>query len=465
MTYPTYFEAFDAKKMLKDYPIGEDLWNRFKGMSRDELYSIQNERFLDVLKRAWEVPFYQRHWGAAGVEAGDIKSLEDITKLPTYSKSDLMKSLADYPPIGDFSGLDSYTAETRPPLIFHTTSGTTGTPQPLLFGAYSREVQNLLLGRTYRFQGLQPAATVQSCYGHGMINGGHYIREAVLHYTNAMFLSAGTGIETRSLQQINLMKDFRTSVLIGFADYIKRLADVARENGIIPGEDIKIDMISGHFGMESRDVLADAWGGPELFDWYGIGDTGAISAEGPDHDGMYIWEDAQYVEILDPDTDEPLHGEGVFGNQIVTCLFKNDIYPIIRYNSNDVTEIMPYSNSLDLPFRRTRGFMGRSDNMVKLRGINIYPQGIGPILEQNENFAGDYICLVERDSSGRDEMTVRLEAKSHTEETAAAFRKLLKQKLGIEMNVELNDQGSLASETGIEHRQKPIRLVDNRFKK
>ncbi|WP_317928538.1 phenylacetate--CoA ligase family protein [Halioxenophilus sp. WMMB6] len=465
MTYPTYFEAFDAKQMLEDYPIGDPLWSRFKGMSRDELRSIQNERFLNVMARGWQVPFYQRHWGAAGVEPGDIQSLDDITKLPTYSKSDLMKSLAEYPPIGDFSGLESYTAETRPPIIFHTTSGTTGTPQPLVFGAYSREVQNLLLGRTYRFQGMKPGSTVQSCYGHGMINGGHYVRESVIHFTNAMFLSAGTGIETRSAQQVSLMRDFKTNVLVGFADYIKRLADVARESGIIPGEDIKIDMISGHFGMESREVLADAWGGPELFDWYGIGDTGCISAEGPDHDGLYIWEDAHYVEILHPETNEALYGEGVFGNQVVTCLFKNDIYPIIRYNSNDVTEIMPFANSLDLPFRRTRGFMGRSDNMVKLRGINIYPQGIGPILEENSAFAGDYICTVERDANGRDEMTVRLESHNSEAATAKAFATLLKQRLGIEMNVELNAPGSLAAVTGIEHRQKPIRLIDNRFKK
>jgi len=325
-------------------------------------------------------------------------------------------------------------------------------------------VQNLLLGRTYRVQGLKDGATIQVCYGHGMINGGHYIREAILHFTNAMYLSAGTGIETRSLQQVNLMKDFGVNVLVGFADYIKRLADVARENGIIPGEHIKIDMISGHFGMESREVLAEAWGNPELFDWYGIGDTGVVSTEGPDHDGMYIWEDAHYVEILDTETNQPLSGEHIRGNQIVTCLFKNDIYPIIRYNSNDVTEIMSFENSLDLPFRRTRGFLGRSDNMVKLRGINIYPQGIGPVLENHPAFAGDYICVVDRDANGRDEMTVKLEAHENSEQIASEFAALLKQKMGVEMNVLLCKSGSLAPETGLEHKQKPIRLVDRRFK-
>lgn len=464
MTYPTYFESFDAGQLLKDYPIGDALFQRYRGMSRDELRAIQNQRFVALMERAWQVPFYQRLWGAAGVEPGDIKSLDDITKLPTYSKSDLMDSVAKYPPLGDFHGLGNIPAEQRPPLVFHTTSGTTGTPQPLLFGPKSREVQNLLLGRTYRFQGLKPAATIQSCYGHGMINGGHYVREAVLHYTNAMFLSAGTGVETRSVQQVNLMRDFQANVLVGFADYIKRLAEVARENGIVPGKDIQIDMISGHLGMESRETLAELWGQPELFDWYGVGDTGAISAEGPDHDGLYIWEDAQFLELLDPETDQPLENGGI-GNQVVTCLYKDDVYPIIRFNTSDVTEILPLSNSLDLPFRRTRGFLGRSDNMVKLRGINIYPQGIGPILEENTAFAGDYICEVDRDDKGRDEMTVRLEVKDGVDrqKAEAELKTLLKQRLGLEFQVALEAPGQLAPETGIEHRQKPVRLKDRRF--
>lgn len=464
MTYPTYFETFDAREILSEYPLGDDLMKRFRGMTRDELRALQDTRFQSLMKRAWEVPFYRRLWGEAGIEPGDIKSLDDIEKLPTFSKSDLMASVEAYPPIGDFHGLDAYPPEKRPPFVFHTTSGTTGTPQPLLFGPKSREIQNLLLGRTYRFQGLKPAATIQSCYGHGMINGGHYVREAILHYTNAMYLSAGTGVETRSVQQVNLMKDFGTNVLVGFADYIKRLAEVARENGIIPGQDIKIDMISGHLGMESREALAEAWGGPELFDWYGVGDTGAIATEGPDHEGLYIWEDAQYVELLDPETNEVV-GEGERGNQVVTCLYKDDVYPIIRFNTSDVTEFLPLSNSLDLPFRRTRGFLGRSDNMVKLRGINIYPQGIGPILEAEAAYAGDYICVVERDANGRDEMTVRVEVKDgdRNETVEASMRELLKQKLGLEIKVQLEEEGSLAPLTGIEHRQKPIRLKDERF--
>lgn len=464
-SYPTYFESFDFQAMLADYPLGEALLQRFTAMSPTQLRELQNQRFMQVVARAWQIPFYQRIWGAAGVEPEHIQSLDDIEKLPLISKSDIMDSVERFPPFGDFHGLDSLAPEQRPPMVFHTTSGTTGTPQPLLFGAKGREVQSLLVGRSYRFMGLKPAATIQSCYGHGMINGGHYIREAVTHYTNATFLSAGTGVETRSAQQVQLMKTFGVNVLVGFVDYIKRLADVAREEGLQPGKDIKIGMIIGHLGMESRDSIAEAWGNPELFDWYGVGDTGCIAAEGPDHDGMHVWEDAHYLEILDPDSQQPV-AEGGAGNMVVTCLYKDDIYPIIRFNTHDITELVPGPNKMGLPFRRIRGFMGRSDNMVKLRGINIYPQGIGPMLAERPEFLGEFICKAVRDVSGRDDMLVLAEVSTPAAQRAllfADYRALLKRKLGIEVQVELVGEGELTPLTQVDIRQKPIRLLDQRF--
>lgn len=277
MTFPTYFEAFDAAQMLKDYPVGDAFTARYTTMSRDELHALQNKRFLRLMQRGWEIPFYQRLWGAKGIEPGDIRGLEDIARLPVYDKSDLMASIAAHPPYGDFAG---FGGADRAPTIFHTTSGTTGRPQALLFGPKGREITNLLVGRMYRWQGLTPADVVQSVYGHGMINGGHYIREAVVHFTNSIFLSAGTGIETRSASQVGLMLDFNVSVLVGFIDYIRKLADVARAEGLL--DKIHIRMISGHLGTEDRAGVEQAWGGAKAYDWYGVGDTGSIAGEGPD---------------------------------------------------------------------------------------------------------------------------------------------------------------------------------------
>jgi phenylacetate-CoA ligase len=454
MNFPTYFEAFDARQLLQDYPVGDAFVQRYTGMSRDELFSIQERQFLRLMKRAWEIPFYQRHWGAIGIEPGDIGGLQDIQKLPVYDKSDLMASIAEHPPYGDYAGLGG---EDRPPAIFHTTSGTTGRPQALLFGPKGREITNLLVGRMYRWQGLAPSDVIQSVYGHGMINGGHYIREAVTHFTNSLFLSAGTGVETRSVNQVQLMADFGVTVLVGFIDYIRKLSETARQEELI--DRINIRMICGHLGTEDRSSVEQAWGGAKAFDWYGVGDTGSIAGEGPERDGLYVWEDAQYLELLDVDTGQPV-AAGDTGDMVVTCLFKDDIAPCIRFNTHDVTHELTGTNDTGMAFRRIAGFKGRSDNMVKLRGINVFPHAIGALIEKRADLTGEYVCRVSRDAKGRDEMIVTIESRGGTDDGQLAA--LLRQGLGVEVVVQLVPPSGTAADTQIDVRQKPIRLIDER---
>jgi phenylacetate-CoA ligase len=450
MSFPTYFEAFDAKQMLADYPVGDAFTARYAAMSRDELRALQNERFVKLMQRGWEIPFYQRFWSAKGIEAGDIRSLADIIKLPVYDKSDLMASVNEHPPYGDFDGRGDH------PVIFHTTSGTTGRPQPLMFGPKGREITNLLVGRMYRWMGLQPSDVVHSVYGHGMINGGHYIREAVIHFTNSLFLSAGTGIETRSAQQVQLLADFGVTAMVGFVDYIRKLADVAREAGLM--EQIKLKMIIGHLGTEDRASTEAAWGGAKAYDWYGVGDTGSIAGEGPDRDGLYVWEDAQYLELLGVDDSLPVaHGET--GDMVVTCLFKDDIAPCIRFNTHDITHARDGRG--ELAFKRIAGFKGRSDNMVKLRGINLFPHAIGALIENRADLTGEYVCTVKRDPvTQRDDMMVLLESRGGTDIGQVA--ELLRQGLNVEVGVALCPPGGTAALTQIDIRQKPIRLIDER---
>ncbi len=451
MTFPTYFESFDAKQMLDQYPVGDAFVKRYTNMSRDELVAIQDKQFRILMKRGWEIPFYQRLWGNQGIEAGDIKSLADITKLPVYDKTDLMASVNEHPPYGDFDGRGDT------PVIFHTTSGTTGRPQPLMFGPKGREITNLMVGRMYRWMGLGRDDVVQSVYGHGMINGGHYIREAVTHFTNSLFLSAGTGIETRSINQVNLMADFNVTCMVGFVDYVRKLADVAEAENLF--DRINLKMIIGHLGTEDRAATEAAWHGAKAYDWYGVGDTGTIAGEGPDRDGMYVWEDAQYLELLDVDTGVPI-APGETGDMVVTCLFKDDIAPCIRFNTHDITEERTDVNSTGMVFKRITGFKGRSDNMVKLRGINIFPHAIGAIIEGRSDLTGEYVCRVTRDEAGRDDMHVTLESRGDTDNNEIAD--LLRKGLGIEVGVALVGAGKTASDTQIDTRQKPIRLIDQR---
>ena len=446
MTFPTYFEAFDAKAMLADYPL--DLVGAYGEMSRDELHALQEKRFTTLMARGWEIPFYRKLWSAKGLEPGDIRGLCDITKLPVYDKTDLMASVNDHPPYGDFSGRGST------PVVFHTTSGTTGRPQPLLFGPKGREITNLLVGRMYRWMGLKPEDVVQSVYGHGMINGGHYIREAVTHFTNSLFLSAGTGIETRSAAQVNLMADFNVTVMVGFVDYIRKLAEVAESERLF--DRIKLKMIIGHLGTEDRAATESAWHGAKAYDWYGVGDTGSIAGEGPDRDGLYVWEDAQYLELLDVESGAAV-APGETGDMVVTCLFKDDIAPCIRFNTHDITHEL--GGRGELAFKRIAGFKGRSDNMVKLRGINLFPHAIASLIENRTDLTGEYVCHLKR-TEGRDDMVVTIESRGGTD--AAALTALLRQGLGVDVGVTLCDPGGTASATQIDSRQKPIRLIDER---
>jgi phenylacetate-CoA ligase len=446
MTHATYFDNLDPQAMLRDYPL--DLVGSFGRMSRDELHALQNSRFLKLMQRGWQIPFYQRLWGAQGIEPGDIRSLADITKLPVYDKGDLMASVNAHPPYGDFDGRGSGS------VVFHTTSGTTGRPQPLMFGPKGREITNLLVGRMYRWMGLLPDDVVQSVYGHGMINGGHYIREAVTHYTSALFLSAGTGIETRSINQVNLLADFGVTVMVGFVDYIRKLAEVAESEGLF--DRINLRMIIGHLGTEDRASTEAAWHGAKAFDWYGVGDTGSIAGEGPDRDGLYVWEDAQYLELLDVDDGQPV-GQGKTGDMVVTCLFKDDIAPCIRFNTHDITHEL--TGRGELAFKRIAGFKGRSDNMVKLRGINLFPHAIAALIENRADLTGEYVCHLRR-IAGRDEMVVTIESRGGTDSGQLAA--LLRQGLGVEVEVALCAPGGTAAATQIDVRQKPLRLIDER---
>lgn len=462
-----YFEEARLDRLLGEYPAGEAFLAGPARVSRDELRSLQDRRFRRVVARGWEVPFYARRWRAAGLEPGDVRGLDDIAKLPPFSKRDLMESVREHPPFGDFHGMDrgpdgsgaGEGAGGRHAAVFHTTSGTTGDPQPIFYGAWDREVQNALLARVYRLHGLRDDDVVHSVYGFGMVNGGHYVREALLHFTGARLLTPGTGRDTPSVEQVALMRRFGVTVLVGFADYLFRLAEVSRDEGIEPS----VRLISGHLGAENRAALAGAWGGAEVYDWYGVADTGCIAAEGPSRDGLHVFEDAHFVELLDPETDSgQAVPDGVPGALCTTALFKDTIYPVIRFDTRDMTRMLPPDPESGINFRRISGFEGRADAMVKLRGINVYPHAIGAHLADRPDLTGEFICRLARRGE-RATLTVVVELKPGTEPAPDRAREVarhLRGRLGVTVEVELVGAGETAPLTGIESRQKPLRLID-----
>jgi phenylacetate-CoA ligase len=182
---------------------------------------------------------------------------------------------------------------------------------------------------------------------------------------------------------------------------------------------------------------------------------------------MYVMEDAQYLELVDEQTGAIINDERP-GDMVVTSLYRDDVYPLIRFNTHDLSAWKRGSSALDFNLQRTVGVLGRSDNMVKLRGINVYPLALAAILNEHPAFAGEYICRAVRDASGRDELTVIIEvrhtADPNSSELAAAFAALLTRRVGVDIRAELVPAGGTAALTQIDSRQKPIRLIDERPK-
>ena len=423
--------------------------------------SLQEERFTDALATAWATPFYQRLWAEHGLERGDVNGLDDLDRLPVFDKTHVMSDVEAFPPFGS---LGIRTDQPRGPRILQTTSGTTGSPQPVVWGPWGREVQNAVLGRVYRWVGVSSDDVVHSVYGHGLVNGGHYAREGITRYTDAVMLSAGTGIETSSERQVQVMAQFGATVLVGFADYFRRLADVAEAAGIVPGEDIPVRLIVGQLPAGSRADLEARWPGAVAFDWYGVADTGLVSAEGPARDGHHVMSDATLLELLDPDTGLSVDA-GLLGDMVVTSLSKNDLAPLIRFNTHDLTSSLKGRGAADLPFQRTTGMQGRSDQMVKLRGINVYPTAIGALLVDAPGLAeatGEYVCRLERRADGADQLVVVVEMAAPTPAAAAAIAAHLSGALGVKVGAEAVSPGATAEATGLTVRQKPTRLIDVR---
>lgn len=449
-----YLDDQGFRRLAEEYPAGQAFLDRYEGMSRDELRSLQDERFKVAVRTAWQTTFYRRIWGAAGIEPGDIRSIDDLPRLPLIDKAAIMADVAGHPPFGSLPAGGSVRAQ-----VLQTTSGTTGDPQPVLWGAWGREVQNALLGRCYLWAGVGADDVVQSFYGHGPVNGGHYVREALSRYTDALLLSTGTGNETRTEQQLRMMHRFGTTVLVGFADYIRKVASTAVDLDLLPGRDLRVRLIVGHLARGSRDELEAAWPGTTAYDWYGVADTGIVAAEGPDRDGQWIWEDANVVEVVDPDSHEPLP-DGEAGDLVVTSLGKCDVAPLIRFNTHDVTRVLPGEGAFRLPFRRSAGLLGRSDQMVKLRGINVYPTAISAFLKDIPGSNGEYYCRLER-RGGADHLVVVVESgdpAARPEDAAGVLSK----HLGVKVDAEVVPEGATSAETQVATRQKPLRLVDRR---
>jgi len=227
-TVPRYYDSLNFKSLWEQFPTGTEYLKTTYLMSTDEIRELQNSRFLAQMKRAWQVPFYQRHWGSTGMLPGDIKSLDDLELITPFDVMDLRDAIDRSPPWGDFVALD-LERQNPMPLVLQTSGGTTGLPRAMVYSPMDREVMNINTGRRLYMQGVRAFDVIQVMLSLGLSNGGFLVREGIWKYSGAVPVMTGSGAQTPTRRQIEIMHAWKSRHLIGFPAYIRKIGQVMHE--------------------------------------------------------------------------------------------------------------------------------------------------------------------------------------------------------------------------------------------
>jgi phenylacetate-CoA ligase len=459
---PWYWKSLDFDRLTRDFPPPPDYFESIYRIGRGELRTIQQSRFLKTVARGWEIPFFRDRWRAAGLQPADIRSLDDITKIPPYDVNDIRASIERAPPFGDFMGISPEDGK-RMPLVLQTSGGTTGMPRPMLYAPQDREVMAILGGRRFAMHGVRPGDMVLVTYSLGLSNGGFMTREGLWKYTGAVPVMTGSGASTPTRRQIEIIKAWGVQVILGFPAYLRHMALVARDEMGIDARTLGVRLLGSHLGVESRAEIEALWDAP-CHDMYGTNESGSMAAECTHRSGMHIQEDAVILEIADTESGRILP-DGEKGTVYITTLYRWGA-PQIRFNVNDISAIATGSCACGSTLKRLEKIYGRNDNMVKLRGVNVFPEAIGAAVAEDKRSNGEYFCIVERvGEAGRDEMTVMVEVADAKTDRAAFKNDLesrLKEVLGVKVVVQPSEPHSLAEQTGVAKTSKIKRLLDRR---
>ena len=459
---PWYFRSLDFEQLWRDYPPPPNFFHMTARLSRDELRARQEQRFLQTMKRGWEIPFFQRHWSDHGMEPGDIRTLDDLRKVPVYDVHDIRRSIERNPPFGDFMGLSPEDGK-RLPMVLQTSGGTTGLPRPMLYAPQDRETMAILGARRLAMHGVKPGDMVLVTLSLGLGNGGMAPREAMWRYSGAVPVMTGSGANTPTRRQLEIVKAWGIKVLLGFPAYLRHMALVARDEMGIDPRSLGIRLLGTHLGPEQREPLEELWGA-KAFDMYGTHESGMLAAECSHQTGMHVMEDAFHLEIADPETGA-LVNDGEKGTVYITTLYKYGA-PQIRFNVNDISAWHTTSCPCGNCMRRLKAIFGRNDNMIKLRGVNVFPEAVGAALLEEPRCNGEYFCFVDRvGEAGTDQMDVWVEViDEHVDRTAlqADLERRMKEVLSVKVKVTPVGRGELDPYTQTSKSSKVKRLLDRR---
>ena len=273
----------------------------------------------------------------------------------------------------------------REPMRVYMSGGTTGTSRPTFYTQWDREVGTLLMARGLYMQGIRPGDVVLNSWSYGTHNGAWSFDEGLYRWLNCVILTTSTGKVTATEKQVDLAVEYKANAILTTGDYLLRLAEVARERGYNVGTDLKITALTN---LGDRDALEAAFGLP-YYRSYGFHEVQWVAQECAARDGLHVYEDAFVVQIVDPETGEEVP-DGQTGAMVITELYKTGS-PQFRYNNMDLSFRYPREQcACGSWLRRIGPFAGRGDNMVKLRGTNVWPEALGELAMAVDGVTSDY---------------------------------------------------------------------------
>lgn len=429
------------------------IYSKVETYSREKIEQIQLERLKETVNRVYEkVAPYRKKMDDMGVKPEDIKTLKDLSKLPFVTKQDLR----DNYPFGFFA------VEKDKLVRIHASSGTTGKPTVVGYTQADLDTWTECVARIACMGGATEKDVAQICFGYGMFTGAlglHYGLEKI----GATIVPSSTG---NSEKQIMYMQDFGTTLLVATPSYALRLAEVAREMGVDPVKDlnVKIGLVGSELLTEAmREEMHKYWGKDMLVTSnYGMSELmgPGVSGECEYLDGMHINEDFFIPEIIDPQTGEVLPA-GEKGELVITCIKKEGL-PLIRYRTKDITRLIYEPCKCGRTFVRMENLSGRSDDMLKIRGVNVFPSQIEEVILGFEELGPHYEIIVEREGYN-DRLTVKVELNVETdsfgvlEKLSNAVRGKLRTVLGLDAKVQLVSPNTLQRFEGKAKRVKDLR--------
>ena len=451
-------ESVDYAALVRDYPPPPEY---FESAWYDDPDTIEHKQLLRLKERAqqaYRVPFFRRNWDAAGFHPSQIETLEDLWKAPFYTVDDLRKSIEAHPPLGDYQGVTPDQACSEPMRVYMS-GGTTGKSRPTLYTQWDREVGGILGARGMYLHGVRPGDTIINAWAYSTHNGAFNFDESLYRWLNCLVLTTGSGNVTSSRRQIELAREYGASAILTTGDYLLHLAEVAREMGIDPREDLAIRAVP-NVGVRER--IEEVFGVPHYAS-YGFHEVQWAAIECPARQGLHIFEDAFVMHVVDPETGERLP-DGELGSLCVTELYKTGS-PQFRYNIMDLSYLMPRGQcECGSWLRRMGPFAGRGDNMVKLRGVNLWPEALGEIATAHPKATEDYFVRARR-SGNRDEMIISVVSQapeSEYETMRVELEAMLKERLGLRIQAEVVAPGAIDDWTEIHTAPKPKRFRDER---